>query len=310
MGEFFHSKIFKLFVGIAVVLFALLLRASMVQGSATVATNIVGFITAPLQKFTAEISESVNGVIQYWTNIDEIYEENQILKEQIRILNENQVELEQYRWENKSLKEFMGLKEENPQHEYVMATVVSRDPNSRFYSFALDKGSLDGVEYLDPVITEDGLVGRITEVGLTFSKVTTILDPAMHVGCYNARTRDMGTITGNISAAEDGMCVMELVSRSSTAAKDDIIVTAGSTGLFPKDQIIGKIVSISGESDGKSMTALVKPAADIQKVSNVLIVTSFRGQGSSIEEINSEEIQDENKEISSENENSQEVQND
>ena len=308
MGEFFHSKIFKLFVGIAVVLFALLLRASMVEGSATVATNIVGFITAPLQKITASISQSVNGVFEYWTNIDEIYEENQILKEQIRILNENQVELEQYRWENQSLKEFMGLKEENPEHKYVMAAVVSRDPNSRFYSFALDKGSLDGVKYLDPVITEDGLVGRITEVGLTFSKVTTILDPALHVGCYNARTRDMGTITGNISAAENGMCVMELVSRSSTAAKDDIIVTAGSTGLFPKDQIIGKIVSISGESDGKSMTALVKPSADIQKVSNVLIVTSFRGQGSSVEEINSEEIHEDNN--SSEDESLQEVQND
>lgn len=288
MSEFFQSKIFKLFVAIAVLLFALLLRASFAQGSANVAANIVGFFTTPLQKVTSSVSQSIGGVFDRWLHGDEIYAENQELKEQIRILTEQQVELEQYRWENKSLKDFMGLKEEYPDHEYVMASVVSRDPNSRFYSFVIDQGSLDGVEYLDPVITHDGLVGRISEVGLTFSKVTTILDPALHVGCYNARTRDMGTITGRIEAAENGLCSMELVSRSSTAAKDDIIVTAGSTGLFPKDLVIGRIVSLANESDGKSMTALVEPAAEIESLTNVLVVTSFRGQGSSMDDLGNE----------------------
>ncbi len=285
MSEFFQSKIFKLFVAIGVILFALLLRASMVQGTASLATNMVSFFTAPLQKVTSSISQSAGTFFDRYFSADEIYEENQQLKEQIRILTEQQVELEQYRWENESLKNFMGLKEEHPDHEYVMASVVSRDPNSRFHSFAIDKGSLDGVKYLDPVITDDGLVGRITEVGLTFSKVTTVLDPALHVGCYNARTRDMGTITGRIEAAEEGLCSMELVSRSSTAAKDDIVVTAGSTGLFPKDLVIGRIVSIATESDGKSMTAMIQPAADMEKVTNVLVITSFRGQGSSMDEL-------------------------
>lgn len=285
MSEFFQSKIFKLFVAIAVLLFALLLRAAFAQGSANVATNLVGFFTTPLQKVTASASESVGSFFDRWLHVDEIYGENQELKEQIRVLTEQQLELEQYRWENESLRAFMGLKEEYPDHEYVMASVISRDPNSRFCSFVIDQGSLDGVEYLDPVITNDGLVGRISEVGLTFSKVTTILDPALHVGCYNARTRDMGTISGKIEAAEEGLCSMDLISRSSTAAKDDIIVTAGSTGLFPKDLVIGRIVSLANESDGKSMTALVEPTADIENLTNVLVVTSFRGQGSSMDDL-------------------------
>lgn len=288
MSEFFQSKIFKLFVAIAVFLFAFLLRASFVQGSASVVSNVLGLITTPIQRITSSVSESVGDFFDRWMNADEIYAENLELKEQIRVLTEQQVELEQYRWENESLKSFMGLKEEYPDHEYVMASVVGRDANSRFYSFVIDQGSLDGVEYLDPVITDDGLVGRVSEVGLTFSKVTTILDPALHVGAYNSRTRDMGTVTGQIAAAEEGLCTMELVSRNSTAAKDDIIVTAGSTGLFPKDLVIGRIVSIANESDGKSMTALVQPAADIEKVTNVLVITSFRGQGSSMDELNSE----------------------
>lgn len=293
MHEFFHSKIFKLFVALAIVLAGLMLRASMSPGSGNPVTNVVGFFTAPLQNLTSSVSESTGSMMDRYFNADEIYQENQQLKEQIRILTEQQVELEQYRWENESLKNFMGLKEEHPDHEYVMASVVSRDPNSRFHSFVIDKGSLDGVKYLDPVITDDGLVGRITEVGLTFSKITTVLDPALHVGCYNARTRDMGTITGRIEAAEEGLCSMELVSRSSTAAKDDIIVTAGSTGLFPKDLVIGRIVSISTESDGKSMTAMIQPAADVEKVTNVLVITSFRGQGSSMEELESQQSAEE-----------------
>ena len=288
MSEFFQSKIFKLFLALAALILVLMLRSSFVQGNSNFFSDMVGMVTTPLQKLTASVSDSAGGFWGRLFSADELYEENQQLKEQIRVLTEQQVELEQYRWENESLKEFMGLKEEHPDHEYVMASVVSRDPNSRFHSFVLDKGSLDGVEYLDPVITEDGLLGRISEVGLTFSKVTTILDPALHVGAYNARTRDMGTITGRIEAAEEGLCSMELVSRSSIAAKDDIIVTAGSTGLFPKDLVIGRIVSLENESDGKSMTALIQPAADVENVTNVLVVTSFRGQGSSMDELGGE----------------------
>ena len=292
MSEFFQSKIFKLFLALAALIFILMLRSSFVQGNANFFSDMVGMVTTPLQKSTAAVSESAGGFWKRLFSADELYEENQQLKEQIRVLTEQQVELEQYRWENESLKEFMGLKEEHPDHEYVMASVVSRDPNSRFHSFVLDKGSLDGVEYLDPVITEDGLVGRISEVGLTFSKVTTILDPALHVGAYNARTRDMGTITGRIEAAEEGLCSMELVSRSSTAAKDDIIVTAGSTGLFPKDLVIGRIVSLESESDGKSMTAMIQPDAEVDSVTNVLVVTSFRGQGSSMEQLGDEKAEE------------------
>ena len=165
---------------------------------------------------------------------------------------------------------------------------IIKDESGAFETLEITEGG-------EPVymITEDGLVGRISEVGLTFSKVTTILDPALHVGAYNARTRDMGTITGRIEAAEEGLCSMELVSRSSTAAKDDIIVTAGSTGLFPKDLVIGRIVSLESESDGKSMTAMIQPAAEVDSVTNVLVVTSFRGQGSSMSELNSEKAAEE-----------------
>ncbi len=281
MKEFFHSKVFKLFLAIGIVLFALLLRATMTQGASTLFNNALGLVTTPIQKVTASIS----GVFDRYLHVDEVYEENENLREEIRRLNENQVELEKYRNENESLKEFLEVKEENPDHQYVAAAVVGREPNSRFYAFTIDKGSLDGVEPLDPVITADGLVGRVSEVGLTFSKVTTILDPSVNVGCYNVRTRDMGTVSGDIAAAQEGLCKMELVDRASSSARDDIILTAGSTGLFPKDLIIGKITNIGSESHGKSFYGEIRPAADIQNVKDVLVITSFRGQGSSLEDM-------------------------
>lgn len=285
MNEFFHSKIAKLFAAIAVVLLALLLRASLTQGSATVFSNAISLITLPLEKVSSAVGSSVGGFLERYTQTDALYEENQQLKEQLRILTENQVELEKYRWENESLRKFMGLKEEHPDYECVMASVVSREPNSRFGSFTIDKGALDGVSYLDPIITQDGLVGRVSEVGLSFAKVTTILDPGLSVGCYNPRTRDMGSVRGQVAAAEEGLCAMELVARSSDATAGDIIVTAGSTGLFPKDLVIGRIVSITNTSDGKSMTALLEPAAEIEDLTNVLVITAFRGQGSSVEDL-------------------------
>ena len=98
MKEFFHSKVFKLFLAIGIVLFALLLRATMTQGASTLFNNALGLVTTPIQKVTASIS----GIFDRYLHVDEVYEENENLREEIRRLNENQVELEKYRNENES----------------------------------------------------------------------------------------------------------------------------------------------------------------------------------------------------------------
>lgn len=282
MKEFFHSWVFKVLLALCIVMFAFLLRATMTMGTSTVVEQIVGTITAPVQSLTSGLSGSITGFLDQFLRASEISQENEQLREENRKLIEQMVDYENYKHENESLKEQLGIQEENPQWETMTASVIGRDPSDQFYSFTIDKGTLDGVSYQDPVITADGLVGIVSEVGPVFAKVTTILDVRLNVACQDVRTQDVATISGDIEMAQQGKCKMSLIPRESGIAKGDIVQTAGTSGLYPQGIVVGRVSDVGFEPQGTMMYAVVEPANDIKSIKDVVIITSFKGQGSSL----------------------------
>lgn len=282
MKEFFHSWVFKVLLALCIVMFAFLLRATMTMGASTVVEQIVGTITAPVQSLTSGLSGSITGFLDQFLRASEISQENEQLREENRKLIEQMVDYENYKHENESLKEQLGIQEENPQWETMTASVIGRDPSDQFYSFTIDKGTLDGVSYQDPVITADGLVGIVSEVGPVFAKVTTILDVRLNVACQDVRTQDVATISGDIEMAQQGKCKMSLIPRESGIAKGDIVQTAGTSGLYPQGIVVGRVSDVGFEPQGTMMYAVVEPANDIKSIKDVVIITSFTGQGSSL----------------------------
>lgn len=282
MKEFFHSWVFKVLLALCIVMFAFLLRATMTMGASNVVEQIVGTITAPVQSLTSGLSGSITGFLDQFLRASEISQENEQLREENRKLIEQMVDYENYKHENESLKEQLGIQEENPQWETMTASVIGRDPSDQFYSFTIDKGTLDGVSYQDPVITADGLVGIVSEVGPVFAKVTTILDVRLNVACQDVRTQDVATISGDIEMAQQGKCKMSLIPRESGIAKGDIVQTAGTSGLYPQGIVVGRVSDVGFEPQGTMMYAVVEPANDIKSIKDVVIITSFKGQGSSL----------------------------
>ena len=282
MKEFFHSWVFKVLLALCIVMFAFLLRATMTMGASTVVEQIVGTITAPVQSLTSGLSGSITGFLDQFLRASEISQENEQLREENRKLIEQMVDYENYKHENESLKEQLGIQEENPQWETMTASVIGRDPSDQFYSFTIDKGTLDGVSYQDPVITADGLVGIVSEVGPVFAKVTTILDVRLNVACQDVRTQDVATISGDIEMAQQGKCKMSLIPRESGIAKGDIVQAAGTSGLYPQGIVVGRVSDFGFEPQCTMMYAVVEPANDIKSIKDVVIITSFKGQGSSL----------------------------
>lgn len=279
MQGFFKSTRFKILAGLLIVLFAFMLRATVTGGTSVMISQVLGVITRPFTSISASISKETEHFLGSFIHAGEIRRENEALREELRLLNQQLADFEQYKHENEYLREYLEVKEQNPDFKFETAEVIQRDPNNRFHSFMIDKGTLSGIEYLDPVITADGLVGRITEVGLTYAKVVTILDVEMDVGCYDVRTRDTGILGGDSKLAAQGYCRLSLLPRESVAAKGDLILTTGISGLFPKDLLIGKIVQVEDESHGKSLYAVVEPAAEIAALTDVMVITDFLGQG-------------------------------
>ena len=292
MKEFFHSWVFKVLLALAVIMFAFMLRATVTMGASTVLERIVGTITAPFQSLSAGVSGSVTGFLDQFLRASEISEENERLREENRQLIEQMVDYENYKHENESLKEQLKIQEEHPEWEMMTASVIGRDPADQFYSFTIDKGTLDGISYQDPVVTSDGLVGIVSEVGPVFAKVTTILDVRLNVACQDVRTQDVASVSGDIALSENGQCRMSLIPRESGIAKGDIIQTAGTSGLYPQGIVIGRIAEVGFEPQGTMMYAVVEPTNDIKNVKDVMVITSFKGQGSSLKSFEESLVQD------------------
>lgn len=279
MRDFFSSKKFKILVAVAVLMVGFMIRAAWTDGLGTFASQLLGAVTTPFQQLSSSISGSATAFLQKFVMADEISEENERLREEIRQLNEKLVDYETTKQQNQLYEKFLKINDNRPDFEFVPSSVIGRDPDDRFYSFTIDKGSLAGVSPRDPVITADGLVGIVAETGLTYSRVITVLDAGLKVGCYVDRTRDVGMSEGTVELALSGQCKMSYLSRESGAAAGDTIVTSGVGGIFPKDLIIGKVAEIRMESHGISLYAVVEPTADIQNVKDVFVITGFEGQG-------------------------------
>ena len=130
----------------------------------------------------------------------------------------------------------------------------------------------------DPVITEAGLVGYITELGTTTAKVTTILSPKIVLGALDNRTNDSGIVSGNIELAKNNKCRFSHLPRNCGVAIGDYVITSGE-GIFPEGLLIGSIDSVGSDKYNTSIFADITPFVDFSSIKEVMVITSFDGQG-------------------------------
>lgn len=278
MRDFFKSLHFKILLAVLVVLVTFLLRAAYMGGLGTMGSYALGLVVTPLQQVSSRVSYAVTGVLDTLFRAGEYRDENERLREELRQLREQLVDYETVKQENEQYRQFLELKDKNKDFQFELATVIGRSPDARFYSFTIDKGTIDGVALRDPVITADGLVGYISEVGPTYAQVITILDPTLHVGASDARTRDTGIVIGTVALAEQGKCKLSYIDRESAVSRGDIVTTSGVGGIFPKGLMIGVVEEVQVESHGMSLYAVLEPVVDIPSVKDVLVITDFEGQ--------------------------------
>lgn len=286
MRDFFRSRKFKVIVCIAAFLIGLMLYAG-VKLSNEPGMNIFHTIFGPIEKFSSNISSKVEASLDMFINAKVYYEDNQKLKKQLDDMYNQMIEFDKVKRENEELRKVIGLKEDFPDYEFSPpCAVIARTTNDPYGSFVIDKGMNDGIEAYDPVITSDGLVGIVTKVSKTYSHVRTIFSPETPVGAYCIRTEDTGVIEGSTDPEyyENGYCKMMYIDRDSEMKVGDIVVTSGNSGLFPVDRLIGTVEEIIAEDNGLSLSAKIKPAVDIDSVTNVFVITAFNGQGEGYEE--------------------------
>ncbi len=228
--------------------------------------NAVYSGVTPVRQFITHITEAEN------------YEkEIKTLKEQVNALSIENKSREDYINENKRLKELLDLKDNTmAAYNTVTARVVSYEPNSWYDTVMLGKGKKDGIDVDDIVITSLGVVGRVTDCGSNWSKVSTIINSSNSVGVKLSRTGDVGVLSGDAGLAQDKNAKLEYLSNDKNLIKGDILVTSGLGGVYPADLTIGKIINIKSDSAGNLDFGVVEPSVDFSSLYEVLVITDMK----------------------------------
>lgn len=273
MSNFFKSKFF-IILAIVTVLILILMAVSTISGDkAGPAGDIVGTVMSPVQRVFRSVGEATGNFFGQFKSNAHYREENEKLSARVTELEEETRELHALRNENDRLRGLLSLQEANPNQKMVGARVVAKDPGAWYSAFKIDKGTTSGIQKNDAVVTADGLVGYVYEVGTTWSSVISVIDSKSAAGCVIERTGDTAVVEGSVELMNEGLCHLSYLSREAEVAEGDFVETSGLGGIYPEGLLIGKIKSLAVDSQGLYYEAIIEPAVDFERISEVMVIS-------------------------------------
>lgn len=160
----------------------------------------------------------------------------------------------------------------HPESNYVAADVIGRDPSPFLHYVIINRGSNDGILRGMPVITEQGLVGRVDAVIADAARVQLITDPQAAINVHLQISDVDAVLTGSVT----GDLFLDLIPQDVTVEVGDLVLTSGLGGGYPTDLIIGQVTNVRKREADLFQTASVQAAVDFSRLSIVLIITNFR----------------------------------
>lgn len=236
--------------------------------------NIISVPFTSVEKVFAYAGQEVKAGVALFDDIEKLRSENKSLKDEIDKLNNERAEYVRLKTENENLKKALDLKDQLDGIEMVGANVIAKDSGNLFNIFIIDKGTANGISNNMPVITSKGLVGKVYSAQPFSSKVISIIEDGSSVSAVVSKSRDLVVVKGDLKLGKEGLCKLEYIPDNLDLTQGDIIETSGLGGTYPKGIIIGTVKEVrTSESDLKRY-AIIEPAADLKRISQVVILKS------------------------------------
>ena len=192
--------------------------------------------------------------------VNRLQMDNQSLR--LELSNHKSIESELNR-----LQQVLELKSKLP-HKARIARIIARDPSTWNRSFIIDIGSEDGVLVDSPAISEQGIVGRVVDVAPGHSRVLMTTDSNSSVSAIDSRSR----VTGIVQGTGLNQLKYAYVEGNEDVQKDDVIVSSGLGGAFPKGYVIGSVLKKTQTDNGLNVEIEVAPAVDFASLDYVFIL--------------------------------------
>ena len=238
----------------------------------------VNDVTAVVGRF---VSTPTNAMMRFTDSINDLmntYEDNQRLKSQISSLEELEAQNEILQSENEELSALLDLQPSLVGKNVIASSVISRSPDTWLDSITIDVGTNSGIEENMSVMTESGLVGHVTEVSATSSKVQLLIteNNQMKNVAVSIQTDD-GIVSGILSDYDEKTqeLILKQVPNDAKVSEGNTVTTSGLGGVSPEGLIIGEVTSASSDNFGLSQSVRVKPAADFKDIRSVLVIMTL-----------------------------------
>ena len=264
--------VLSLAVAIAVVLSVMTFFSS----TSAVLPNIAGIIASPFRAVGTAVTETVTGWVQYFTDFEELQAEVEALRLENEELKSAIRQAERDSEENERLRELLDLREQRRDLYFEAASVVERDVSNWSSMLTINKGTAHDIAVGDCVITEEGyLVGVVTEAGLNWSTIRSLLDSETSIGALIVRS-DMGAVAqGDFALMGQKRLRLNYLGAQPDVISGDLIVTSGLGGYYPSQLVIGYVEEVGTGDDGLSQYAVIRPQSEIDRLTEVFVITDF-----------------------------------
>jgi rod shape-determining protein MreC len=182
------------------------------------------------------------------------------------------IQLQQQLREAEVLYALLDFARSRPENEYVASSVIGRDPSPFMSYVIIDHGSDSGLRHGMPVVTEQGLVGRVDAVTAGAARLQLITDPGSSINVRLQSTQTETILKGSIT----GDLTLEMIPQEVKLKAGDLVLTSGLGGGYPADVLIGQIISIKKREGELFQSASIQPAVDFSSLRAVLVISNFK----------------------------------
>ena len=263
---------------IAAVLVAGSAVTAVLAGGSGIISSGLETIFSPFKAAAASIAEVCENLYGYMYEYDTLLKENEELRAQAAGAGDSQRELDLLEAENARLRELLDFGSRHTDFVFSPSAVISWSSSNWDSYFTINSGSANSdVAQGDCVVTSNGsIVGVITSVEATTSTCRSVIDTGFSASVSLSNSGSSASAVGDYSMMRSGKLKLQYFTDSNKILTGDAIVTSGQGGSFPPGLLVGYVESIQTGSDGLSQYAVLEPAADLDSVVDVYVITEYQ----------------------------------
>jgi rod shape-determining protein MreC len=238
-------------------------------------TPLSRVVLSPLVDAQTWVAGRVQALELYLTgprDVAQLTQRNAVLEAEIANLRTQIIELQQQLGEYRILSALLDFARAYPEYQYVGASVIGRDPSPFFKYIHINRGSDDGLRRGMPVVTQQGLVGRVAQITSSAALVELITDPAVTVNVRLEPSRAEAVLSGSIT----GDIVLDMIPQDINVETGALVLTSGLGGNYPPNILIGQVTGVRSQDFDLFQSVSMQPVVDFNNLEIVLVISNFQ----------------------------------